>query len=245
MRWARPEYLGPSPRVRGVADQRQSIRAQVGPSLQVRGVVALGAVALVADGTIPAGAGSRSAGVIPRCPARDHPRGCRGGSRSACPSAWPGRDHPRVAGSSSTPAAAKVSCRGHPCACREQAGVKVVPNVYWGPTPRVRGAGVPRRLRHQVGGTIPAGAGKGLLDLQVYGLRGMLSIRFKGSGKQDIRPATAGRAVMVREAVQRRSRALPDADHGQDDTEGMGSGDATAWEVLRIVPPSRRPSGLS
>ncbi len=190
----RPTTRGPSPRVRG-ADARPSVRRH-------------------RLGTIPAGAGSRHC----RPPAsrwrRDHPRGC--GEQSEL---RPGKvvvpgPSPRVrgagyagdlvdpvdgtipagAGSSALSSTSRTASRDHPRGCGEQNSFRSAPSLALGPSPRVRGAVVHPSDQRHVPGTIPAGAGSRLFDLQVYSRRSVFSGTLKDSGKLGIAADNAMKA---------------------------------------------------
>ena len=150
---------GPSPRVRG-AD---------GGTIPVYG----------AQGTIPAGAGSRALLLLRQSAAWDHPRGCgeqrrphggagasggpsprvRGAARPAEARVLPGGTIPAGAGSSSLRSRSARASRDHPRGCGEQLQEKIPEWWEAGPSPRVRGAAHSRTDVEKSGGTIPAGAG--------------------------------------------------------------------------------------
>ena len=152
---------------------------RVGSSPRVRGADPLALVCVPQDGIIPACAGSSRCSPPRASCWGDHPRACGEQRRS-----WmvlmsnPGSS-PRVRGAGPSPITLGATCgiiparagssracgRGatgswdHPRACGEQDEPNIVSCYPKGSSPRVRGAGQGRRLRHSAGGIIPARAG--------------------------------------------------------------------------------------
>ncbi len=154
---------GSSPRVRGAASIRASVRRR--------------------RRIIPARAGSRSSHSRPITGATDHPRACGEQWCEANPSLGHGGSSPRVRGAACPvtvrcrlggiiPARAgsrpssdwRCSSAGdHPRACGEQDMCMEYPLLRPGSSPRVRGAGNLTRLCRDCGGIIPARAGSSTL----------------------------------------------------------------------------------
>ncbi len=154
-------------------------RGPPGPSPRVRGAEGRPGSSGPDAGTIPAGAGSRTARTHGANPERDHPRECgeqRRGLRGSYSYSGPS---PRVrgaeqlgiephdeigtipagAGSSWTASSSPARRGDHPRGCGEQVFILDTANYREGPSPRVRGAvSHPRGIEDLVG-TIPAGAG--------------------------------------------------------------------------------------
>ncbi len=167
---------------RGCGEQRSSgdsLSTYTGPSPRVRGAVEPAAVADAIRGTIPAGAGSRSARSPSRRRTWDHPRGCGEQVTQPPPAGCAVGPSPRVrgavavtvllrigagtipagAGSSTTASSSVTRRRDHPRGCREQALTPMSLARSRGPSPRARGAAVPGYRAEEISGTIPAGAG--------------------------------------------------------------------------------------
>ena len=171
------------PRVCGEQSLSSNKNLQVqGSSPRVRGADPLALVCVPQDGIIPACAGSSRCSPPRASCWGDHPRACGEQRRS-----WmvlmsnPGSS-PRVRGAGPSPITLGATCgiiparagssracgRGatgswdHPRACGEQDEPNIVSCYPKGSSPRVRGAGQGRRLRHGAGGIIPARAGSSL-----------------------------------------------------------------------------------
>ncbi len=130
-------------------------------------------------GTIPAGAGSSRTATRTRRATRDHPRGCGEQGTGAIEHQAGEGPSPRVRGADAVrlrrrrplgtiPAGARSSSGNrvpvrssgdHPRGCGEQYGGGPRAWPWWGPSPRVRGAGSSRWWCLRQAGTIPAGAG--------------------------------------------------------------------------------------
>ncbi len=153
------DVTGSSPRVRGAAVKRPQQRRE--------------------GGIIPARAGSRIPYEWVDGPKRDHPRAYGEQLNGEDPVKQAEGSSPRVRGAG-LPAArgdqqegiipARAGSRAqpdyprryvwdHPRACGEQPGMRERRDGFLGSSPRVRGAGQGRRLRHGAGGIIPARAG--------------------------------------------------------------------------------------
>lgn len=120
----------------------------------------------------------------------------------------PGGTHPTGAGSSSRPPARRRRAWDHPHGCGEQGDRDGVQKPVWGPSPRVRGAVEDPELVVEADGTIPTGAGSRLLDLRVYGRRGVLSATFMDSDKWDTRQQLIRRHFQDRPIIIRLEDAV-------------------------------------
>ncbi len=174
-----------------------------GPSPRVRGAVGHRRAHDLADGTIPAGAGSSARHHRDHRSDWDHPRGCgeqgsifdqrgvtggpsprvRGAVVALVEAAGPVGTIPAGAGSSPRRGTGTGLPGDHPRGCGEQTYSTRPEQSKLGPSPRVRGAASARTSWSSGVGTIPAGAGSRLIDLQVYGRRGVVSATFTDSGK--------------------------------------------------------------
>lgn len=129
-------------------------------------------------GTIPTGTGSRTSRAETPPRSWDHPRGRGQQDNAQTALVIPSGPSPRTRRAALDVAAGRPHegtipmgagnracrprlpcCRDHPCGCREQRGVANCRLVTSGLSPRVRGAGHPKRAHVGHHGTIPAGAG--------------------------------------------------------------------------------------
>ena len=171
--------LGPSPRRRGAQDRPSLIADLRGPSPRRRGALRQGAPRRVARGAIPAQAGSTRPARGSNGSGRGHPRA--GGEHSAKASEELARRgpsprrrgaHPSAGGppaaAGAIPAQAgstwsstrpRSASGGHPRAGGEHSAAFTDDGPEPGPSPRRRGALVPRHIGHDQPGAIPAQAG--------------------------------------------------------------------------------------
>ena len=151
--WDHPRGCG------GTLSQNRPVSGGRGPSPRVRGNLSSDYADMGLDGTIPAGAGEPFPSDHPRCPPRDHPRGCGGTNSLGKHTRAKAGPSPRVRGNLRPPPSeqdrygtipagagepAGQAMEGHPLAdhprgCGGTRGAVHGGGAFWGPSPRVRG----------------------------------------------------------------------------------------------------------
>ncbi len=185
----RARHRGDHPRGRGEQiSQGEHEKYARGPSPRARGAARAAALRAHGLGTIPAGAGSSARARRHGGRPRDHPRGRgeqppEGGHEAPRDGPSPrarGAAHvgagrqlhpgtiPAGAGSRSFRSSGRPGWRDHPRGRGEQGSHPCDAAITQGPSPRARGAEVSSLLGCLNPGTIPAGAGSRLPDLQRY-----------------------------------------------------------------------------
>jgi hypothetical protein len=98
---------------------------------------------------------------------------------------------PADAGSRPDGSSRRINSRVHPRGRGEQVFKAVQALAKWGPSPRARGAGGAGEEGGQPAGSIPAGAGSSLTDLQVSCAGGPLSTNFTANRNGKIAPVAS------------------------------------------------------